>query len=139
MDPRKIDENITVSSQIRPDDVAELARAGFRAIICNRPDGEDEGQPAAQDIRTAAEAAGLAFHHIPTVSGQFPEEAVAAFRAARQSAGGPVFAYCRSGTRCATLDALANPDGKPAEEIIADARAAGYDLAPHRARIEAGG
>lgn len=137
MDARKIDENITVSSQILPGDVPALAEAGFRAIICNRPDGEEAGQPTVDQIRQAAEAQGLAFHHIPTISGQFPDDVVAAFAKARRDANGPTFAYCRTGTRCATLDALANPDGKPVERVIADAAAAGYDLSPFRARIPA--
>jgi uncharacterized protein (TIGR01244 family) len=138
MHARKIDDTLTVSSQIRPEDLPAIAGAGFRAVICNRPDNEEPGQPGVADIRAAAEAEGLAFHHIPTSSGVFPEEAVSKFREARQQAGGPVFAYCRSGTRCVTLDALANPDGKPEEDIIRAAAQAGYDLSPLRGRIGAG-
>ncbi len=137
MDSRKIDDRLTVSYQILPEEVPQIAAAGFKAIICNRPDGEEEGQPGVAEIRAAAEANGLAFHHIPTTSGQFPPEVIDQFRKARQDAGGPVFAYCRTGTRCVTIDALANPDGKPADEIISAAAAAGYDLSPMKDRIKA--
>jgi len=137
MDARKIDERLTVAYQIQPEDLPGIAAAGFKAVICNRPDGEEPGQPSVAEIEAAAHANGLAFHHIPTSSGLFPDEVVAAFRKVRQEAGGPVFAYCRTGTRCATIDALANPDGKSAEEIIRTAAEAGYDLSPLRGRIGA--
>ena len=40
MDIRKITDEFSVSPQIRVADVAAIAAAGFRAVICNRPDGE---------------------------------------------------------------------------------------------------
>jgi sulfide:quinone oxidoreductase len=138
MEARKIDDRLTVAYQIQPGDLPAIAEAGFKAVICNRPDNEEPGQPGVAEIRAAAEAEGLAFHHIPTSSGLFPEDVIAAFRKVRQEAGGPVFAYCRTGTRCVTIDALANPDGKSAEEIIRAAAEAGYDLSPLRGRIGAG-
>jgi sulfide:quinone oxidoreductase len=137
MDARRINDRLTVSYQISPKDLAQIAEAGFKAVICNRPDNEEPGQPGVAEIRTAAEANGLAFHHIPIASGGFTEDAISGFRDVRLQAGGPVFAYCRTGTRCVTLDALANPDGKSADEIIAAAADAGYDLSPLRDRIGA--
>lgn len=138
MDARKIDDRLTVAYQIQPEDLPAIAEAGFKAVICNRPDNEEPGQPSVAEIGAAAEANGLAFHHLPTSSGMFPEEVVATFREVRQQAGGPVFAYCRTGTRCVMLDALANPDGKAEDEIIRDAARAGYDLSPLRGRIGTG-
>ncbi|MCX7863607.1 MAG: TIGR01244 family sulfur transferase [Novosphingobium sp.] len=135
MDARRIDDRLTVSHQILPEDVPAIARAGFAAVICNRPDNEEPGQPSAAEIRAAVEAEGLAFHHLPTTSGVFPPEVIEAFREVRRNARGPVFAYCRTGTRCVTIDALANPDGKSEDEIISAAAAAGYDLSPLRGRI----
>jgi len=138
MNDRKVNERLTVAYQIQPEDVADIAARGFTTIICNRPDGEEPGQPSVAEIKAAAEKNGLDFLHIPTTSGQFSDEVVSNFRAARQNSAGPVFAYCRTGTRCITLDALANPDGKSPDEIISAAAAAGYDLSPLRDRIAAG-
>ena len=137
MDARKIDPSLTVAYQIQPEDLPAIASAGFRAVVCNRPDGEEPGQPTVAEIKAAAEAEGLAFHHLPTSSGVFPAEVIDAFREVRQNAGGAVFAYCRTGTRCVTIDALANPDNKSADEIIRAAAQAGYDLSPLRDRIGA--
>jgi sulfide:quinone oxidoreductase len=43
-----------------------------------------------------------------------------------------VLAYCRTGTRCITLDTLANPDELTPDERIERAAAAGYDLSALR-------
>lgn len=135
MEIRPVDEMFAVAPQLQPQDMAELARQGYVAVMCNRPDAEEPGQPALDDMRAAAEAAGLAFHHIPVSGGAFPEASIAAFRAVRQGANGKVLAYCRTGTRSITLDTLANCDGLSAEARIERAAQAGYDLSPLRDRL----
>lgn len=107
MNAQRITEDFAVSPQILPEDAAGIAALGFRTLMCNRPDGEEPGQPAFAEIAAAAEAQGLAVVHVPVVSGAITEEDVAAFRAAIAEAPGPVFAYCRSGTRCRNLWSLA--------------------------------
>ena len=106
MDAREITEGYTVSGQITPDDVAEIAADGFTTLICNRPDDEQPGQPSAASMQAAAEAAGLSFRYIPVVSGQITEDDVDAMGKALAEADGPVFAYCRSGARCTNLYAM---------------------------------
>jgi sulfide:quinone oxidoreductase len=128
MELKVIDEGLTVAPQMQPEELAALAEQGFVAVICNRPDGEEQDQPMLDDMRAAAQAAGLAFHHIPVSGGLFPPAAVAAFGAIRRGTQGKVLAYCRTGTRAATLDALANVHGLSVTERLSRAAAAGYDL-----------
>lgn len=128
MDIRPIDESLSVSPQVRPENLPELARNGYRVIICNRPDGEESGQPGSTAMREAASEAGLAFHYIPVSGGAFPEEAVSAFRDVRRNGGGRTIAYCRTGTRSVTLETLANPGGRSRKERLRLAKQAGYDL-----------
>ena len=95
----RLSENFSIAPQVLPDDVATIAAEGFVAIICNRPDDEEPGQPTAAEIATACEAAGLAFHHIP-ISGM----PVAAGLIQEQqrlivASAGPVLGYCRTGQR----------------------------------------
>ncbi|EIM74043.1 hypothetical protein A33O_13098 [Nitratireductor aquibiodomus RA22] len=103
MDIKKISDDYAVSPQIAPEDIAAIKQAGYKSIVCNRPDGEDSGQPAAELIAKAAEDAGLSFRHVPVVSGAMTLEDVTDMAAALKELPGPVFAYCRSGTRSANL------------------------------------
>jgi uncharacterized protein (TIGR01244 family) len=112
MEYREISDNYSVSGQILPDDIAAVKAAGFNSIICNRPDNEQPGQPSADSVKAAAQAAGLAFRYIPVVSGQITEQNVADQAAALDDLKGPVFAYCRSGARCTNLYSLIQEMGE---------------------------
>jgi sulfide:quinone oxidoreductase len=138
MELRNIDAALAVAPQMAPEDLAGLAAQGVAAVICNRPDGEEPGQPPLDDMRRAAQEEGLAFHHIPVAGGLFPPAAVAAFGAIRRGTHGKVLAYCRTGTRTASLDALANIRGLSAADRVANANAAGYDLLALAERMTAG-
>lgn len=106
MEYRQISEDYSVSGQIQPEDIAAIRDAGFKSVICNRPDDEQPGQPAASSIQAAAEAAGLAFRYIPVISGQITVDNVEDQAEALDELEGPVFAYCRSGARCTNLYGL---------------------------------
>ncbi|TGQ73237.1 TIGR01244 family phosphatase [Mesorhizobium sp. M00.F.Ca.ET.186.01.1.1] len=106
MEYREISEDYSVSGQIQPEDVATIKQAGFRSVICNRPDDEQPGQPSANTLKAAVEAAGLAFRYIPVISGQITAENVENQAGALNELEGPVFAYCRSGARCTNLYGL---------------------------------
>ncbi|MDQ6435019.1 TIGR01244 family sulfur transferase [Mesorhizobium sp. LHD-90] len=103
MDIRQVTDDYAVSGQIATDDIQAIKDAGYRSIICNRPDDEQPGQPSAADIATAAEAADLVFRHIPFVSGQMTEDDVQKMVEALDEIPGPVFAYCRSGARSTNI------------------------------------
>ena len=139
MELKVIDETLAVAAQMQPEELVALAGQGFVAVICNRPDGEEQDQPMLDEMRRASQEAGLAFHHIPVAGGLFPPAAVAAFGAIRRGTQGKVLAYCRSGTRSTTLDALANVHGLSVAERLSRAKAAGYDLSALAERMEAGG
>lgn len=130
MEIRTVSDDFAVAPQFRPEDMGEVAQRGFSALICNRPDGEEPDQPTVAEMREAAQALGVAFHHIPVSGGQFPDPAIAAFKAVREGTRGKVLAFCRTGTRSITLETLANPNDLGAEERIGLAREAGYDLSP---------
>jgi len=132
---RQLDEGLSTSPQITPEEVAIVAAAGFRAIISNRPDGEEPGQPSAADMKAAAERHGLAFRHIPVTGGGIGPDDVAAMAEALDTLPRPVFGFCRSGTRTAMLWALAKAPSSDPDTLIAAARDAGYDLSGLRPRL----
>lgn len=128
MELKRINEHVSVSPQISPEDVAAIKAAGFVAIVNNRPDGESPDQPPSAVIEKAAHDAGLAYHYIPLgregVSPQMVEET----KSVLEGSAGPVFCYCRSGTRSTTLWALSQAGKQPASDIISAAANAGYDM-----------
>ena len=128
MDLKRINDHVSVSGQIRPEDVAALKAAGFVAIVNNRPDGESPDQPSGAEIAAAAAAAGLEYHAIPLGREGVSPELVAQTKAVLEGSTGPVFCYCRSGTRSTTLWALSQAGNVDAEEIISQAAEAGYDM-----------
>lgn len=128
MELKRINEHVSVSPQISPDDVAAIKAAGFVAIVNNRPDGETPDQPGSAQIEAAARAAGLDYHYIPLGRDGVTPEMVAKTKSVLEGSAGPVFCYCRSGTRSTTLWALSQAGERPAAEIISAAANAGYDM-----------
>ncbi|WP_293898769.1 TIGR01244 family sulfur transferase [Phenylobacterium sp.] len=128
-DFRNVTDDFTTAPQISIADVAEAARQGFKTLISNRPDGEEPGQPTAAEIAVAAEAAGLAFHHIPVRGAPTPEQ-VEATKAVLAEADEPVLAFCRSGTRSIITWSLsqATSGAMSRSDLVGLGRAAGYDL-----------
>lgn len=135
---RPVDEYFAVAPQIDPADVATIAAAGFVAIVNNRPDGEDAGQPEGAAIAAVAAAAGLEYTAIPVTNAGFSGNQVEAMAAVLAAAKGPVLAYCRSGTRSCNLWALARAKlGDHPDTLMAKAAATGYDLSALRPLLDA--
>lgn len=129
----KLTDSLSVAAQISVADLDTLAAQGFRSVINNRPDGEADDQPASADLQAAALKAGLAYLHIPVVSGDLQQARVAAFAEALTELPLPVLAFCRTGTRSSMLWAL-QAEGTP-DAILDTALAAGYDLSALRPRL----
>jgi uncharacterized protein (TIGR01244 family) len=106
MEYRQISADYSVSGQIQPEDIAAIKEAGFKSVICNRPDNEQPGQPSSGSIKGAAEAAGLGFRYIPVISGQITMDNVENQAHALDELEGPIFAFCRSGARSTNLYAI---------------------------------
>ncbi|MEP3331849.1 TIGR01244 family sulfur transferase [Sedimentitalea sp.] len=139
MDLRKISPRISVSPQITPDDMDAIKAEGIRAIICNRPDGEGADQPNFDEIEAAAKAAGIETRYVPVQSGMVTDADVEAFGTALEDLPRPVLAYCRTGTRSATLWSFHESQKRPMADILAATKAAGYDMNGVARRIANGG
>lgn len=134
---RVLNETVSVAPQIMPEHVAALADDGYVMIVNNRPDGEEPGQPTGDDIRAAAEAAGLQYAAIPVTHAGFSHPQLDAMAQALVAANGRVLAYCRSGTRSCNLWALAAAKaGRNPDLLVAQAENAGYDLTAIRPLLD---
>ncbi|MGE3692661.1 MAG: TIGR01244 family sulfur transferase [Novosphingobium sp.] len=134
---RRLSDNVFASPQIGLAEVAEAKARGIKLIINNRPEDESEDQTPGAEIELAARAAGLDYCAIPVTHAGFSEGQVQAMAKALGEAGGPVLAYCRSGTRSTLLWALAEASaGGDPEWLASQAAQAGYDISPVRAVVD---
>ena len=133
---KQLSPSFSVSPQLSAADVEMAARQGFRAIVDNRPDGEEPGQLSAAQIEALAMAQGMGFAHVPATAGRIGDEEVAGMVAALGRLDGPVLAYCRTGTRSATLWALSQRGLQSVVGILGSVAAAGYDLGALRPKLE---
>ena len=108
---------LSVSPQVMPADMDAIKAAGFRSLICNRPDGEGNDQPLFTEIEQAAAAVGIGAHYLPAESGKLSDAQGWQFGALLASLPGPVLAYCRTGMRSTTLWALSQADRLPLAAI----------------------
>ena len=139
MDIKKLNATISVSPQIAASDISAIAVAGFRSIICNRPDGEASDQPGFREIEIAAVQAGLQIHYLPAESGKVTDAQGIEFGRLMDELPKPVLAYCRTGMRSTTMWALSSADKIALPEIIGIAASAGFDLKGLVRRIVNGG
>ena len=101
---RQIADTVCVAPQLTPEAMAELARLGFKSVVNNRPDFEhDPDQPTSAARQAAAEAAGLAYRHLPVDAGWQSPEQIAAFAELLTTLPQPMLAFCRSGARSTRL------------------------------------
>jgi uncharacterized protein (TIGR01244 family) len=125
-----ITPDFAVTGQLDANDFSEIARLGFRTVINNRPDGEEDGQLHNDAAEALARRSGLAYRYIP--SGKldlFSDPVVdASEKAIAGSAGGKVLAYCRSGTRSAIIWAAVSARSLSVDEVLSLLTKAGFDF-----------
>jgi sulfide:quinone oxidoreductase len=135
MEIKRIDDQVAVAAQVAAPDMSAIAAAGYRSVICNRPDAEAPDQPSHVELQRAAEAAGLRFQFQPVTSGKVTDQDAEVFGKIVRELPGPVLAFCRTGTRCTTLWALHAARSQSLPQVLAQAKAAGYDMNPVARRI----
>lgn len=123
-----LSDTLSVAGQLSPADLPGIAHAGFKSVVCNRPDNESPGQFNHLDLAAAASQAGLALAYLPVVSGKVVPEDGQAFAALLRQLPAPTLAYCRSGMRSATLWALSEAGSRPWPELVQHAAQAGFNL-----------
>ncbi len=139
MEIKNLTTRFSVAEQITTTDVPSIAQAGFKSIICNRPDGEGSDQPNFKEIEQAAALHGLSVHYLPVESGKVTDEQGQTFGQLMDEMPKPILAYCRTGMRSASLWALANAGKTPMSSIIETTAKVGYDLKALTRRIVNGG
>ncbi|HJV95173.1 MAG TPA: TIGR01244 family sulfur transferase [Albitalea sp.] len=99
-----LNPEFSVAPQLGPEAMAELARAGFKSVVNNRPDFEaGPTQPTNASVEAAAKAAGLAYAFLPVASNYQSPDEIARFAQLLATLPKPILAFCRSGARSGKL------------------------------------
>ena len=135
MDSKQLTSQLHVASQITKEDIPTIAAQGFKVILNNRPDGEGEDQPLAAEIEAEAKAHGIQYIYQPVVGTAISDQDAENFGNNIANNDGPIFAHCRTGTRCTILWMLSQAKNQSADDLLATAAKAGYSLDQARERL----
>lgn len=135
----KLSDQLYIAPQISEADAQAAAALGIQTVICNRPDGEEEGQPSVAEAAAWLADAGIGqFRHQPVVAPQINAADVAAFQQLLAEYPTPVLAYCRTGTRSSLLWAYHQvQNGMSVADAKTAAAQAGVNLDAFEARLQA--
>lgn len=124
---RTINSRFSVAGQITESDIVKVRAEGFRAIINNRPDDENGVEFPSQNAGDFAWQNDLNYLYTPTENHVvYRDETVDRFIRSLEGQAGPVLAYCKSGTRCTILWALAASRFHPSELVFNHLMAMGF-------------
>ena len=130
---RTLTPNLSLADQLTEDDLAEVIAQGYKTVICNRPDEEGDAHLNAQQAKAVLQAAGVEFHYLPVNGAAITYQDVIDHHDLLDQAEGPVLTYCRTGTRCAKLWALAQE--ADADEVIQAVGRTGLNIEDIRDRL----
>ena len=130
---RTLTPNLSLADQLTEDDLAEVIAQGYKTVICNRPDEEGDAHLNAQQAKAVLQAAGVEFHYLPVNGAAITDQDVIDHHDLLDQAEGPVLTYCRTGTRCAKLWALAQEADE--DEVIQAVGRTGLNIEDIRDRL----
>ena len=103
----KIADYLYVSKQLNERFAKQAAQIGIKTVICNRPDGEEEGQPSFETVKEWLHQYGIEHVvYMPMVMEQINDADLQHFQETVAKSPAPILAYCRTGTRSAMMWAL---------------------------------
>ena len=131
-----LSDDYSVSPQIDVTDVPSIAQAGFKSVICNRPDQENPVSHQIEAIKAAVEAAGMDFAENVFDPSSFGPDKIERQAELLAQLPNPVFAYCASGNRCSVVWAFTQAGRVATDRILDATTSAGYQLAHLRPQLE---
>ena len=132
----RLSPDYSVAPQIVIEDVATIVTAGFKSVICNRPDQENPVPCQIDAIKAVALAAGLEFAENVFDSDSFGSDKVERQTELLKQMPGPVLAYCASGNRCSVIWAFSLAGTLEIDTILEATTHAGYQLSHLRPQLE---
>lgn len=115
----KLNEQVSASGQIELEDIDLLVEEKVELLVCNRPDGEDDGQLDYMKIAKEAQAKGIDSRFLAFSSYQItPEDRDKLVEILCENKR--THLYCRSGARSKRLWRMANKIGCGGHDFSVD-------------------
>ena len=125
---RELTTHLSVADQLTLDDLETVKEAGFKSVICNRPDEEGEPHAQADAMARKANALGLEFRYLPVNGASISDSDVEQHSMLLSEIPTPVLTYCRSGARCAKLWALSEAGKQNVNTLVETVDKAGLSI-----------
>lgn len=124
---KRINDDFSVAGQVTPAELEAAAQAGFKSVLNLRSLGEEGFLKTEPEI---TESLGLSYASIPLTPATADETQLAAIVAELDKLPKPTLVHCAAGLRASAvaLLSIAQQEGLTAEQAIARAQAAGFDL-----------
>ncbi len=103
MNIREIDQHFSIAEQVYLADLGTLAELGYTDVVCNRPDGEDPGQPSFAELEMEAASHGLKLHFLAIDGPNIDPGHIHGLRQVLDEASGKTVGFCRTGNRSLLL------------------------------------
>ncbi|MDO4433053.1 MAG: TIGR01244 family sulfur transferase [Alysiella sp.] len=135
----KIADYLYVSKQLDERLAKRAAQYGIQTVICNRPDGEEAGQPDFETVKQWLHNSGISnVIYMPVTMDSIDDAELRLFQETIANSPSPILAYCRTGTRSAMMWALNQTKrGVEVNSLIRAADLANINLEPNREKLEA--
>ncbi len=124
---KRINDDFSAAGQVTPADLEQAAQTGFKSVLNLRSPTEEGFLAEESDI---AASLGLSYAHTPFTPATADEAQLVAIVEELDKLPKPTLVHCAGGLRASAvaLLSIAQQEGLTAEEAIARAQAAGFDL-----------
>ena len=128
MKPIVVSDILAVGEVPTPDQMDILAKAGFRSVVNNQPDGEVDRFPGSAALAADAKKHGLGYAFAPLTSRTPSASELQDYATALRALPAPIFAFCYSGARSAAGCALLLTETMEPDAIVRQFADAGFEV-----------
>lgn len=128
MKPIVVSDVLAVGEVPSAEQMEILAKAGFKSVINNQPDGEVERFAGSAALAAEAKRNGLSYAYAPVTSRTPSESELAEFAKALKLLPAPIYGFCYSGARSAAACAHLLTETMEPDAIIAQFAQSGFDI-----------
>lgn len=128
MKPIVVSDVLAVGEVPSSEQLDILAKAGFKSVINNQPDGEVARFASSDAMGADAKRLGLGYIYAPIETRHPSHYELALFRQALKDLPAPIYAFCYSGARSAAAAAFVLAGQNEPDAIVRDFAEAGFDI-----------